>query len=907
MHQSRHLLRTLASSSTSHRAVAVRAAASVGRRRHFADSASADAISTGEEQEREAWLWVDSVFPVRLGRWDLRSYIGYAREETLLSRLRSLLSRVKSHDFQIVSVEPHGKDGGVFVKFKYNSKEDESALQSLLHDLRETVHSHGGVPSWCGLPTGEVWLVKGKPWREDLNRYASPMVKVAFDGPDVPEEALYGLLRPYGIISDISPPSPAPAGMLRSATVNFHRLRSATTARNTIHAARVPASPSGQITILRTSYQQPIAAHAIRDYVTSHPRLFLPVLLFLLGTVTYTIFDPIRVLMVEGKMEDWFDYKQYAIYQWLRTNAFDRFSFSAKDSDAVTLASEGVWKERQDAEEALHKYLTDLPNTICFVHGPQGSGKTRMLSSMLKQQGRKAMVIDVGELTKAGSDMALVSGLANQTGYWPVFSFLNSVNNLIDLASVGVIGQKAGLSSSLNDQLKQILDVVGRGLSRVNASHRSQRQRLAEQAQRKELQAKEDEALREKIEQGIWHDGRIDAICGNGVMSELGVGIEPFSEKDADVPRHALAQVESTEEKEKEAAEEQRQIEEARQRQQRAEDLQNIESIPVVIIKNFDSKGGGARKEELLNVLSQWAASLAEGQVAHVIVVSDNRENVKRLARALPSKPLNQISLSDADNTSAISFVKQKLHDAGVDVNFSQQELAYITRLGGRASDLESLIHKVRSGMTVQEAVDDIVIRGVSELRKNAFGDDIEDAKSLPWTREQAWILMKQLSKQPEISYHEVLMDFPFKGDETPLRNMEHAELISIGTVNGRPSTIKPGKPVYKYVFEQLVQDATFQATQDIAFNEKVIAAAEATVRACEEELITLKDVDAATASWWGSQRVVEMRAHHLLRKMRAAQTKIEDLGRQNEQLKKVLARAKAPKEPSRGSSWIGW
>lgn len=48
--------------------------------------------------------------------------------------------------------------------------------------------------------------------------------------------------------------------------------------------------------------------------------------------------------------------------------------------------------------------------------------------------------------------------------------------------------------------------------------------------------------------------------------------------------------------------------------------------------------------------------------------------------------------------------------------------------------------------------MDDLVIRGVSELRKNAFGDDIEDAKSLSWTREQAWILMKQLSKQPQAS-----------------------------------------------------------------------------------------------------------------------------------------------------------
>ena len=75
-------------------------------------------------------------------------------------------------------------------------------------------------------------------------------------------------------------------------------------------------------------------------------------------------------------------------------------------------------------------------------------------------------------------------------------------------------------------------------------------------------------------------------------------------------------------------------------------------------------------------------------------------------------------------------------------------------------------------------------------------------------------------------------MDFPFKGDETPLRNMEHAELITIGTVNGelygqfisvdmlrplpgRPSTIKPGKPVYKWVFEQLVKGTSSASMHD--------------------------------------------------------------------------------------------
>ena len=60
-------------------------------------------------------------------------------------------------------------------------------------------------------------------------------------------------------------------------------------------------------------------------------------------------------------------------------------------------------------------------------------------------------------------------------------------------------------------------------------------------------------------------------------------------------------------------------------------------------------------------------------------------------------------------------------------------------------------MHKVRSGQTIQGAVEDIVRRDVGELRKNAFGDDAEDAKGLPWSREQAWQLFKQLTKKEEV------------------------------------------------------------------------------------------------------------------------------------------------------------
>jgi hypothetical protein len=38
---------------------------------------------------------------------------------------------------------------------------------------------------------------------------------------------------------------------------------------------------------------------------------------------------------------------------------------------------------------------------------------------------------------------------------------------------------------------------------------------------------------------------------------------------------------------------------------------------------------------------------------------------------------------------SSLSFVEQKLHDSGVNIDISGQEAEHIERLGGRASDLE--------------------------------------------------------------------------------------------------------------------------------------------------------------------------------------------------------------------------
>lgn len=70
--------------------------------------------------------------------------------------------------------------------------------------------------------------------------------------------------------------------------------------------------------------------------------------------------------------------------------------------------------------------------------------------------------------------------------------------------------------------------------------------------------------------------------------------------------------------------------------------------------------------------------------MAHVIVASDNRESLKRLTRALGSRPLVTIALMDADAASALNIVSSQLDMKAL----SSSDVDRIGRLGGRSTDL---------------------------------------------------------------------------------------------------------------------------------------------------------------------------------------------------------------------------
>jgi hypothetical protein len=85
--------------------------------------------------------------------------------------------------------------------------------------------------------------------------------------------------------------------------------------------------------------------------------------------------------------------------------------------------------------------------------------------------------------------------------------------------------------------------------------------------------------------------------------------------------------------------------------------------------------------------------------------------------------------------------------------------------------------------------------------------------------------------------------------------------------------------------------DPVFRSVQDIALNEKAIAANESTIRSCEEELLKLEQIrplDQGILSIGATRQ----RADFLLTKLAEAEKKIESLEKTNAKLKKDLKRA---------------
>lgn len=374
----------------------------------------------------------------------------------------------------ITQIIPRYSEGGVFVKVAHPDSMSSEELSALVNQYLEK----NPVKPWFNpFNTVRAALVRGRPWLEDLQRFPSSRLKVEFLPPapgaspvELSPETLYSLTRRYGKLSDIIPQPSDSKAQPRYAVLDFTRARSAAMAKNCMHGYKVSATEGGGSdgTVLRFSYQRKVKPHVIRDWVVNHPRIVIPIIAALLATFTVIVFDPIRTFFIKIRIAPPLDVQDSRIWKWIQyqaNKANDLFSFGRRQQ-TESGGLRAIWEDRKDDIQQLQNWLIEATSTFTIIQGPRGSGKKELVLKEALKDYRHRLVIDCKPIQEARGDTATINAAAAEVGYRPVFSWMNSISSLIDIATQ-TLGANAGLSETLDSQLGHILQNTANALKDI--------------------------------------------------------------------------------------------------------------------------------------------------------------------------------------------------------------------------------------------------------------------------------------------------------------------------------------------------------------------------------------------------------------------------------------------------------
>lgn len=385
-----------------------------------------------------------------------------------------MLSKVnlEKANVDVTEILPRLKEGGAFVKFSHQEGVSlpnvEKAVQAYLKETRPR-------PWWNPFDRMRAKLVRGQPWVEDLYRLPSQRLKVEFIPPtpgetaaELWEEQLYSLFRPYGKLANIIRQASDSKDVPRFALIDFTSTRRSIMAKNCLHGYLVSEAEGGGKagTILRLSYEKRAKAHWIREWIFSHPRIVIPILIALAGAITVSIFDPVRTFFVKAHIQGTFHFTNNKIYKWLRSQTTDLLStFRRKPSDDNSM--EAIWVDRKENIEQIRTWLMETADTFIIVQGPRGSGKRELVLDQALKTRKHKIIIDCKPIQEARGDSPTICAAAAEVGYRPVFSWMNSISGMIDLAAQGAAGVKTGFSETLDSQLAKIWNNTATALKSI--------------------------------------------------------------------------------------------------------------------------------------------------------------------------------------------------------------------------------------------------------------------------------------------------------------------------------------------------------------------------------------------------------------------------------------------------------
>ena len=439
-----------------------------------------------------------------------------------------------------------------------------------------------------------------------------------------------------------------------------------------------------------------------------------------------------------------------------------------------------------------------------------------------------------------------------------MFSWSNNISSLVDLAVQSTTGVKANFSENLESQVVKILQTTASALKQVGLAERKKEDKDADLSEDAYLEAHPerrpviviDHFLHKSEEKGVIYD-RIADWAAALVQSNIAHVI--FLTDDASYSKPL-----------------QRSLPDRVFRSVTLGDLSPDVAKKFVISQlqtdtKFAHNGQQQQKQDRQDASAQDA------------------EDTTELDDHSSKQPTEEKDSDKASNTSS----PEAPVDPSTDPHLLAELDTCITALGGRLTDLQVLARRLKIGQSPQKAVQEIIDSTASDILRMFLlskPTSTSSSSEKKYTTEQAWYLISSLATSPTASvpYNSVLLSNTFSSSlsssssssspEASIEALATAELITIKSVNGMPTEIKAGKPVYQAAFQKLASDAKVKARMDLLVLTELAKIETKNIEKVEQELVMLQGLMARRPG------DVSERVEYLVEKLRGGQKKLRGL-----------------------------
>ena len=426
------------------------------------------ATDTGviHKTEEETLIYFDNVYPRATSVWNPTLWYNLLlrnqSREAVREKIQNFASPTSNpiHGLRLRSTIPVKRDGGVFATFLIPGRYTKAQVNSLIQQNTAKESSRTLIGKYFTKAT--AFPVKGTPWIEDLRRLPNTTIVVKFQGPPLTEEEMYSLFRRYGTIVDIYPAgSVATDGYAR---VKYRSYRGAICAKNCVSGIEI------RNTVVHIQYDAIIQGHIFSNFFVNHTRIAIPVLIALLSIFAVLVFDPIREFSIEQKITHKYSlsfgnplFKSVRKFTSSTVSSFRNYLGRNEEKQA----EKHLWEERIESVNDLKMWLEENINTFVIVRGPRGTGKHDLVMQHTLNDRENVLYLDCDKLIKSRTDAKFLKNVSSQLGYFPVFPWIDSVTNIIDLMVQGLTGQKTGLSETKETQFRNMLTTTMMALRHI--------------------------------------------------------------------------------------------------------------------------------------------------------------------------------------------------------------------------------------------------------------------------------------------------------------------------------------------------------------------------------------------------------------------------------------------------------